>query len=78
MGALDADWRPRQFESLRLCIDFCWSELSLQRLALAIVGDNQSAKLTYEKAGFEHEGALRRSVYRQDDFHDTMLMALLR
>lgn len=65
-------------EALQLCIDFCWSELNLQRLSLSIIGENESAKLTYAKAGFTHEGLLRRSVYMQGDFHDTTLMALLR
>jgi [ribosomal protein S5]-alanine N-acetyltransferase len=65
-------------DALRLCIAFCWNELNLQRLSLKIIGDNPRAIRAYEKAGFEREGLLQRATYRDGDFRDTTLMALLR
>jgi ribosomal-protein-alanine N-acetyltransferase len=65
-------------DALRLCMDFCWNELNLQRLSLKIIGDNPRAVRAYEKAGFEHEGVLRQSTYRDGGFRDTTLMARLR
>jgi diamine N-acetyltransferase len=65
-------------EALKLCVQFCWQELNLQRLTLAVVGDNPAAFHTYQKAGFEREGLMRRAVYVNGEFRDTTLMALLR
>jgi RimJ/RimL family protein N-acetyltransferase len=65
-------------EALRLCIEFCWQELNLQRLSLKLVGDNPAALNAYRRCGFEHEGTLRRSVYSKGRFRDVTLMALLR
>ncbi|MGO9444054.1 MAG: GNAT family N-acetyltransferase [Thiobacillaceae bacterium] len=65
-------------DALRLCVQFCWNELNLQRLSLKIIGENKHAIHTYEKAGFVHEGVLRRAIYVNGAFTDTTLMALLR
>ena len=65
-------------DALRLCIDFCWQELNLQRLSLKLVGDNPAALHAYSKCGFEREGLLRRSVYSGGSFRDVTLMAVLR
>lgn len=65
-------------DALRLCIDFCWHELNLQRLSLALVGENPAALHAYSKCGFEREGLLRRSVYSGGSFRDVTLMAVLR
>jgi RimJ/RimL family protein N-acetyltransferase len=65
-------------EALRLCVDFCWQELNLQRLSLALVGENLGALNAYLRCGFEREGTLRRSVYSRGHFRDVTLMALLR
>ena len=65
-------------EALALCIAFCWDELNLQRLAVAIVGSNPQAIRAYEKAGFEHEGVMRRAIYVAGKFEDLSFMGLLR
>jgi RimJ/RimL family protein N-acetyltransferase len=65
-------------EALRMCVDFCWRELNLQRLSLRVIGDNPAAIHTYRKVGFEHEGLMRRSAYVNGELRDTTLMALLR
>jgi diamine N-acetyltransferase len=65
-------------EALQMCVQFCWQELNLQRLALVVVGDNPAALRTYQKVGFEREGVMRRSTYVNGEFRDTTVMALLR
>ena len=65
-------------EALRLCIGFCWDELNLQRLSVAIVGPNPQAQHAYRKAGFEIEGVLRRAIYVAGKFEDLTFMGLLR
>jgi RimJ/RimL family protein N-acetyltransferase len=65
-------------EALRLCIGFCWNELNLQRLSLLIAGENGAALHAYQKAGFQTEGVLRRSIYRNGEYVDGTIMGLLR
>jgi RimJ/RimL family protein N-acetyltransferase len=65
-------------EALRLCVEFCWKELNLQRLGLIVVGENPAAVRTYEKVGFEREGVMRRSCYVNGEFRDTTFMSVLR
>jgi RimJ/RimL family protein N-acetyltransferase len=65
-------------EALRLCIDFCWKELNLQRLTVMVIGHNEVALHTYQKLGFEPEGVIRRAIYRDGGFSDVTLLGLLR
>lgn len=76
----EAEHRGQGFgqEALRLCINYCWRELNLQRLSLMVVGENPVAVHTYQKVGFECEGVLRRSIYRNGAYADAIVMGLLR
>jgi RimJ/RimL family protein N-acetyltransferase len=65
-------------EALRLCVQFCWQELNLQRLSMLVVGENAPALRSYGKAGFEREGVLRRCYYLDGEFRDVTVMGLLR
>ena len=65
-------------EAAGLALDFCWRELNLQRVSLAVVGDNPRAIKTYRKAGFEAEGVLRRAAFVDGAFRDITIMAVLR
>jgi RimJ/RimL family protein N-acetyltransferase len=65
-------------EALRLAVGFCWRELDLQRVTLTVLGNNPWAQYVYEKAGFEVEGRLRRATYVDGQFHDVIVMGLLR
>jgi RimJ/RimL family protein N-acetyltransferase len=65
-------------EALRLGVGFCWSELNLQRVSVAIVGANAQALHAYRKVGFEHEGVMRRAIYVAGKFEDLTFMGMLR
>jgi RimJ/RimL family protein N-acetyltransferase len=65
-------------EAVRMAVGFGWRDLNLRRIALAVFGDNPSAIHVYAKAGFEHEGVLRRAGYINGAFRDITLMAILR
>ena len=76
----DAENRGQGYgqEALQLCVQFCWNELNLQRLSMAVIGENAAAVHTYQKAGFEPEGVLRRAQYLDGAFRDVTLLGLLR
>jgi RimJ/RimL family protein N-acetyltransferase len=65
-------------EALRLAVGYCWRELNLQRLALTVLANNPFAQHVYAKTGFEVEGRLRRATYVDGQFHDVVVMAMLR
>jgi RimJ/RimL family protein N-acetyltransferase len=65
-------------EALTLAVRYCWNELNLQRVALTVLGDNPAALRLYERLGFEVEGRLRRATYVGGQFHDVMVMSILR
>jgi len=51
---------------------------NLDRIALYCVADNAAAVRCYEKAGFEHEGRLRRHRFVHGRYCDLLVMGLLR
>ena len=65
-------------EALGLALNFCWSHLNLQRISISVLEHNERALHTYEKAGFEREGLLRRAAYIDGDWVDVVVMAKLR
>lgn len=50
----------------------------LERIALHAVAENTAAVRCYEKAGFQHEGRLRRHRFVRGRYRDLLVMGLLR
>ena len=65
-------------EAVRLAVRFAFDHLNLQRVALSVQENNPRAIRAYEKAGFVHEGRLRREVYRDGRYYDVLQMGILR
>jgi RimJ/RimL family protein N-acetyltransferase len=65
-------------EALSMAVQYCWSELNLQRLALTVLSHNPRAQRLYERLGFQVEGRLRRATFVAGQFHDIVIMSLLR
>lgn len=65
-------------EAMALLLEFGFLELNLHRIALHVFGFNQRAIKLYERLGFQHEGVLRQSVYREGRYWDEHIMSLLR
>jgi [ribosomal protein S5]-alanine N-acetyltransferase len=58
-------------EAVNVLVDFCFGQLRLESV-------NQRAQHVYAKAGFVHEGRLRRAFYQDGVFQDDIRMAMLR
>lgn len=54
------------------------SELGLERIGLFYHDGNERGRRTYEKAGFVHEGTLRRAHVAGGEHHDVHIMSILR
>jgi RimJ/RimL family protein N-acetyltransferase len=65
-------------DATRAICDFGFAELRLERIGLLVYADNERGRRAYEKAGFVHEGTLRRALYTRGDHHDVHVMSLLR
>ena len=73
-----AHWR-RQIMSatVRRFSDWVFANLPLQRLYASVFVANPASARVLEKAGFEREGLLRRSVFKNEVFLDEWLYARL-
>ena len=65
-------------DALRAICDFGFGSLRLERIGLFVYAGNDRARRAYEKAGFVHEGTLRRSHFARGEHHDVHVMSLLR
>lgn len=65
-------------DALRAICDFGFGELRLERIGLQVYDGNDRARRSYEKAGFRHEGTLRRAHYARGRHIDVHVMSLLR
>jgi RimJ/RimL family protein N-acetyltransferase len=65
-------------EAVNVVVDFCFGQLRLERVWLVTDSVNLRAQHVYEKAGFAHEGRLRRAFYQDGVFQDDIRMAMLR
>jgi RimJ/RimL family protein N-acetyltransferase len=65
-------------DALLALLDFGFGELRLNRIWLEVYDFNPRGRRSYEKCGFVLEGTLRSAVYRQGEYHDVHLMAILR
>ncbi len=65
-------------DALNAIADFGFGALRLERIQLYCYAFNPRGRRSYEKAGFTVEGLLRRAHYQDGEYHDVLLMSLLR
>ena len=63
---------------LSAILDLADNWLNLKRLELEVYVDNEAAIHLYEKFGFEIEGTMRKSAFRDGEFVDAHAMARVR
>lgn len=64
-------------EALQLVLRFAFEELNLFRVGLDVIANNARAIRAYEKAGFQVEGRMRQSVFRDGVRTDRLMMSIL-
>ena len=65
-------------EVTKLVVAYGFATLNLHRIALTVSHVNRAGITTYERAGFTREGVLRQACYRDGQYHDKIVMAILR
>lgn len=66
------------FEASELLLDYAFNKLGLRRVCLHMFSDNKPARGLYQKLGFIQEGTLKQYVYKNGEYRDVVVMALLR
>ena len=75
----EEDYLGRGFgtETAQLFTRFGLDVLKLHRISLRVLGGNEIARRSYEKAGFITEGIFRHMVKLDEEYRDVIFMAIL-
>jgi RimJ/RimL family protein N-acetyltransferase len=65
-------------EARYLLLKYAFLELGLNRVTARILNINFNSKRSFGTVGFIYEGALRKSIFRNGEFHDVLLFSMLR
>ncbi len=65
-------------DAMRVLVNFCFQEVNLHKVSLNVYGFNKRAVRSYEKVGFRTEGVLREEIFRVGQYHDKIMMGMLR
>lgn len=65
-------------DATKSLLKFAFDDLNLNRICLQVFDWNKPAIQLYLRCGFQEEGLLRQSVYKDGGFQDVLLMAILR
>ena len=59
-------------------LDYLFNELGLHRVYLRLQSYNARALKSYQKCGFTQEGILRHNTFTRGEYHDDLVMGILR
>lgn len=78
-GDIHRDFRGRGYAKYMwsLMLQKCFDELKLHRVGLTTAEYNEVGQHVYHKLGFQEEGRLVKSLWRNGEFHDQILMYML-
>ena len=65
-------------DMMKLCMQYVFTELSMERLSLGLFEYNPRALRSYEKCGFRLEGRTRQDTLREGKRADSLWMGILR
>lgn len=65
-------------EAMSVLLDYGFGILNLHRIELEVFEFNKRAKKAYEKLGFKQEGIIRDKLFYDGEFHDAIIMGVLR
>lgn len=65
-------------DAVRTLVAFAFEEMNLNRVELAVFDFNERAIAAYRKCGFVEEGRRRQALYKGGQYHDVLVMGVLR
>jgi RimJ/RimL family protein N-acetyltransferase len=80
LGIGERDFWGRGFgtDAMNVILRYAFLEVNLRRVTLTVFEYNPRAVRSYEKAGFRHEGRLRKLLHRDGRRYDELFMGILR
>jgi RimJ/RimL family protein N-acetyltransferase len=78
LGEREAWGKGYGTDAMRIILRYAFTELNLRRVSLDVFEYNPRAVRSYEKAGFTHEGRVRRYLHREGKRWDLIFMGILR
>lgn len=78
--SLHSDWQSQGFgtEIMHTLLQFVFEQMNIRKVKLNVMDFNHRAIRLYEKLGFEVEGTLKQEVFRNNSYHDVIIMALFK
>ncbi len=64
-------------DAIKVILNYAFGELNLHKVYLRVFDFNIRAIRVYEKIGFKREGVLRDDLWRDGEWHDTIIMSIL-
>lgn len=64
-------------QAYRLILDFLFRQLNIHRVWLLVASYNEAAAALYKKLGFKQEGVQRDAIFRDNKYHDYVMMSIL-
>lgn len=64
--------------STRKTLSFGFQQLNLNRISLNVLATNEKAIGLYQKLGFVQEGELRKSIFKNGEYHNEYIFSLLK
>ena len=73
------EWRNRGVgrAMMKRAIDWASNHAGIRRIQLEVFAHNANAIHLYETLGFEHEGRRRKAYFKDGEYIDTLMMAML-
>lgn len=65
-------------KTYRLLLKYCFDYLNLHRVWLSVIDTNKIAYGLYQSIGFVVEGRHREGIFRNGQYHDYIIMSILR
>ena len=65
-------------QACKWMVSYAFETLNLNKVWLGTNAENTGAVRCFEKAGFQHEGILRREIFRNNCYYDAARMGILR
>ena len=63
---------------MEMVVQYGFGFLNLHRLWLLVLDGNAAARHVYKKSGFTEEGRFRQAIYRDGEYHDYIVMSILK
>ena len=65
-------------DAVRTMLKIAFRKMNLHRVFLRVHEDNARGIRCYEKVGFQHEGTMRESVFKEGKYYDVHFMSILK